>query len=61
MIRRAAEPERATSLCSATPVSGVSVADVKGKELVTGTETGHSATNFYKTQLPIRIEKIGRN
>jgi len=50
MIRRTAEPERATSVWSAVPVSGVSVVDVKGKELVTGTETGHSAANFFTTQ-----------
>jgi len=61
IIRSRAEPERATSLWSAAPVSGVSVADVKGKELVTGTETWHSAANFCTTQLQVHIEKTRRN
>jgi hypothetical protein len=60
-IRSTAEPERAISLWSAASVSGVSVADVEGKELVTSTETWHSAANFYTTQLRIHIEKIRRN
>ena len=58
---RIAEPERATSLRSAVPVSGVSVVDVTGEELVTGNETGHSAANFCTMQLRIYIEKIRRN
>jgi hypothetical protein len=51
-------PEPSKSSWSAPPVSGVSVADVKGKELVIGNENWHTAAIFYTVRLRIHVQEM---